>query len=153
MPNTIFQELAAAANLPRVDYGAHLVAELAMLGIKIIPEDLWDELGKALCEADWCNEKLEDFFEGESNPKFGFQVESNHARGENHDTWQFFLSEDYGKGKKGGEWCIPVEELQAMHSGGWGYSDMVTVTRIFFRGTEDELRAKVKKLIKWIKED
>jgi hypothetical protein len=48
------EKLRAAASAPKVPYWSGLVAGLVMAGAKIVPEDLWTELGK------WANQAIED---------------------------------------------------------------------------------------------
>jgi hypothetical protein len=142
------EKLRAAASAPKVPYWSGLVAGLVMAGAKIVPEDLWTELGE------WANQAIEDElvedFEELMLP--GFKQHSNHARTESHETWQedlvhelILASIDTNPGKT--VWVIPISELSCLAADDEDYRDLTSILRFTFVGTEDELRAAVRQAL------
>lgn len=136
------EKLRAAASVPEVPYWSGLVAGLAMAGAKIVPEDLWDEIGK------WANAGDDDDEDDRSFDLVGFKKHVNHARTDAHETWQNWLIHelvDENPGKT--VWVIPFDELSCLAAQDEMYCDLIDVIRFTFVGTEDELRATLAKAL------
>ena len=140
----IKEMIRAAADVPVIPYWAQLVSGLAMTGAQIVPEDLWDSIGKKLeTEADELENELEDL------KVEGFTIKENHARSEGHETWTVNLVERFTNENPGKTiWAIPVNELICLAQDDLDADDMVSITRMLFAGTEDELRAAI---ANWLK--
>lgn len=135
----IHEMIRIAANVPVVPFWAQLVSGLVMAGAKILPEDLWGPVcAKLEVEADELNYQLEDL----KVP--GFTVKENHERNEAHETWTVDVTEQLTEKNPGKTiWAIPVNELICLAKDADDTDDMVSITRMFFAGTEDELRAAI----------
>jgi len=132
---TIREKLRAAASVPEVPYWSALVAGLAMAGGRILPEDLWDSIGAFSIDSDG----------SEDATAYGFSHHENHSRGESHESWQDRMVRELRDANPGREvWFIPVDELVCLAAGDEGLRDMVSVERLSFVGSEEELRSAVR---------
>jgi hypothetical protein len=136
--------LAAAAQTPRIHFFGHLTAGLVAAGFTLIPQDLWVELSRKMR-----NDKLLDTHDKQMY--HGFLVRTNHARSEQHEYWQTtiapfaFARTTYFPQASPNEqtWVIPVDELICLAYGNMDACDFVSITRLLFVGTEEQLRAAV----------
>jgi hypothetical protein len=128
----IREGMKVAATLPKIHFSATLAAHLVMAGFKLVPEDLWDKLSEKLDKIDLDLPVAGDF-----------KSEHNHMRSGDHEVWQCCcLPERYEEGT----WVIPCDELVEIQYDG-EYSDFVSLTRLMFTGTEEEMRKQVNILI------
>jgi hypothetical protein len=134
----IREMIRAAANIPVVPFWSQLIACLAMAGAKIVPEDLWDAIGKKL-QADvdvvsWCDLKID-----------GFKVIENHVRMAAHEVWTIEQIQNFGHEPNDEKtiWAIPLNELYCLAENNDTVDDMISVYRLLFAGTEEELRTAV----------
>jgi hypothetical protein len=134
-PMQIKEMIRIAANVPVVPFWAQLVSGIVMAGAKVLPEDLWDSVSKKL-ETE--HDDLEDL------KVDGFTIENNHARSEEHEIWIIGVIERFAEENPNKTiWAIPVDELLCLAEDDDTAYDFVSITRMFFAGTEDELRAAI----------
>ena len=131
--------LAAAAMTPRIHFFGHLAAGLVATGFSLVPQDLWDTLSRKV--------RADELLDARDKQMYrGFLVRTNHARSEQHEYWQTTILPETKLllPPMGGRiWVIPVDELVCLSYGDMDACDFVSVTRLIFVGTEDELRAAV----------
>lgn len=133
----IKEMLRVAADVPEVPFWCQLAAGISMAGAKILPEDLWDSVGKKLDE-------ITEQTELDEIEVSGFTSEENHIRSEEHEAWIVDAIEEFARKNPGKMiWAIPVNELICLVQDDEEADDMVSITRLFFAGTEDELRAAI----------
>jgi len=130
----IREQLNAAASVPEVPFWAQLVGNLSMLGFKVIPEDLWDEVGAAFVKS--CEN---DGLPNVDQRIAGWDWHTNHTRSCSHEVWQNDVFNGYPQGAN--IWVIPVDELVCMAFDDNEAMDFVTLYRATFVGTEQEMRA------------
>lgn len=122
-----------AAATPVVPYWVQLVSGLAMAGLKVMPSHLIAKAGRRLSAiADSYISAMgyeQDFY-----AKAGFILVENHCRSESHEEWQSGLGD-----KHKGKWVIPVDEILAIDCDDPQACDYVSIQRLLFEGTEEEL--------------
>lgn len=132
----IKEMIRTAASVPTVPFWSQLVACLVMAGAKIVPEDLWDVIGKKIQNSDtaWCELAVP-----------GFTTKENHARSESHELWSVTAVQDFGHEPNDEKtvWVIPINELACLAENNDTYDDFVSIYRLFFAGTEEELRTAI----------
>lgn len=135
MSTTILKALQAAARAPVQETQiGDLVRNLAEAGMKIVPEDLWAELGSALS-----NILEEEGLEAVAT-KCGFVYQNNHCRSEEHTSWQPRMATEY-------EWVVPVDELVCLAEDDEYACEFIEITRLFFNGDARAMRQACRKLI------
>ena len=127
--------LAAAAKTPRIDFFSQLTAGLVANGFTLVPQDLWEALTQKVL-----NDELLDTDDGQMYR--GFLVRTNHARSEQHEYWQTTIVPNTEE-MSTPAWVIPVDEMVCLAYGDMDACDFVSITRLIFVGTEEELRAAV----------
>jgi len=120
--------------VPSVDWFAQLTGQLQMCGAKVIPERHWVKLAR------WLNDLEEDHKEWGK-----FKHHENHARTEAHESWQWQTFRH--KAEDTDLWIVPIDELICLLYQDDSACDFVSIERLTFEGTEDEMDAAIKELL------
>jgi hypothetical protein len=131
-------QLREATQVPPVHFFAQLAAQMAMTGVKVVPERYWDRI------TDWLME-----LDGEELNRLNlsqFTLHENHRRSGDHDMWQ---EEVFRKLARENEtvWVIPIDELVCLKYDDEQACDFVSIERLSFCGTESELDEAIEELI------
>lgn len=146
MKQSIHDAIRIAATTSKVPFFSALIAGTVSAGAEMIPEDLWHTVSVALA-----NEDAEELDENEIVDGTGFWFEENHLLSESHEVWieQLVPALIEGHAVLGRRklWFIPVDELVCLVKNDDMARDFVSITRLFFAGTETEMREATAKLI------
>jgi len=144
MRRDIFRAIAMAKRQPRVPEFSEYVFRLVQAGATVVPDDLWAELGEALAEHD-----VREIPKGTAD----FWLEENHLRTEPHEEWidgtveTYLDGHDLSPSSKRRLWVVPTNELVCLHLKDGESDDFVSLTHLFFVGTEKQLRKAVQGLL------
>jgi hypothetical protein len=144
MREDIREAIALASAQPKVPQFSEYVFRLVQAGATVVPDDLWEELGAVFADTE----------RDGSVPK-GFWIEDNHQRSGDHNEWIDETVSEYledlevsGKRKL---WVIPTDELVCAHLEDEMVRDFVSLTHVYFVGTEKALRKAVPALVRSLK--
>jgi len=127
--------LAAAAKTPRIPFFGQLTAGLVAAGFTLVPQDLWETLTRKVL--------ADELFRTRDRQQYhGFLFRNNHSRSEQHEYWQTTILPK-SQGTLAPAWVIPVDEFVCLAYDDMGACDFVSISRLIFVGTEEQLRAAV----------